>query len=393
MSSDSLFDIAVIGGGIAGASVAAALAPHARVLLLEMESQPGYHATGRSAAVLVDTYGPAPVRALTRASTPFLERPSEDFTNVPLLSPRGVVMIAREDQLRSLDALQAELGDGTPDRRLDGDELAACLPFLKPGYAMAGLFNERARDIDVHALHQSYLRRFRGNGGQITVSAPVTALRHNRGLWHASAGDEEFRASVVVNAAGAWADQVAEMAEMPPVGLSPKRRSIAVIPAPSGAAVSDWAMVVDIDEEFYIKPDAGRLLISPADETLSAPCDSRPEEYDIALAVDRVERAVNFTIPRIENRWSGLRSFVIDKCPVCGFDANVPGFFWLAGQGGYGIQTAPALAELAAALLLDKAVPEPILAEGLDPADLSPARPMLDRERNLGNISSKKYAQ
>lgn len=378
------FDVIVIGAGIAGASVAAHLASEQRVLLLEMESQPGYHTTGRSAALFTETYGPPPIRALTRASADLYDNPPDGFTDVPLLTPRGAMLIARADQAEALDQAIEEASAASPVRRLSPDEARARVPLLRADYLVGAMAEAGARDIDVNALHQGYLRQFRAGGGELLNRAGVTALHKQGKHWRVTTGRGEFTAPVVVNAAGAWADKVGELAGLPPIGLVPKRRTALIVACPtpfaSGEQASDqWPAVIDVSEQFYMKPDAGRLLISPADETPSEPCDAQPDEMDVAICVDRIQAAFDLPVQRIENRWAGLRSFVADKCPVCGFDSNADGFFWLAGQGGYGIQSAPALSRVAAAMVMRRDVPADITAHGFDAADLSPHRSALQR--------------
>lgn len=367
-------DIAVIGAGIAGASVAAELAPHAKVLLLEMEAQPGYHTTGRSAAIFAPSYGPAPVRALTRASRGFYLSPPPGFAEIPLFSPRRIMMIARQDQLSSLEALIAELGEASPVSRIGERELRAINPLVREGYATAGMLDENGQDIDVAALHQGYLRRLRAAGGAIMTRSEVTGLSRDRDGWSVITRNGAVVAALVVNAAGAWADRLGEMAGAGQIGLVPKRRTALTVAAPDGFDASPLPLTIDIDEGFYLKPDAGRLLLSPADETPSRPCDAQPDEMDVAVCIDRIETAFDLSVRRIESKWAGLRSFVPDKSPVAGFSTRAPGFFWLAGQGGYGIQTAPALSRFAAAAILGRPVPPDIADAGLDPSDLSPAR-------------------
>jgi D-arginine dehydrogenase len=367
-------DIAVIGGGIAGASVAAELAGEARVLLIERETRPGYHTTGRSAALYTCTYGPPGVRALSRASGPAFR----DWTGpagAPLLRPRGVLFIAREDQRAALAALQAEMGGALASA--DIPEARARMPLLRGDYAAAALWDEEASDIDVDALHQRYLRALKAAGGELLTDAEVREVTRAGGVWRVETKQGTVEAPVLVNAAGAWADALAQMAGVAPVGLTPKRRTAALIDAPDGPAGEDWPMVVDAEEQFYMKPDAGKLLISPADATPTVPCDAQPEELDVAIAVDRIERAFEISVRRIDHKWAGLRSFVADGEPVAGFAPDAEGFFWLAGQGGYGIQTAPALGQLAAARALGRELPAPLVAAGVDPAVFAPDRPAL----------------
>jgi D-arginine dehydrogenase len=366
------FDVIVIGAGIAGASVAAELVASARVLLLEQETQPGYHTTGRSAALYTTSYGPPLIRALSRASGGFLGDPRSRYLDQPLLRARGVMYLARSDQGAAMGALRAGLGDAV--RLLDRDEMLAQVPLLRPDYAKSALFEVAAADIDVAALHQHYLRTFRAGGGQIRTNAGVTGLARDARGWRVGTRDSSHRAAVVVNAAGAWADVVAHMGGVAPVGLIPKRRTAALVALPDGVDVGGWPMVVDVDERFYVKPDAGKLLISPGDATPSPPCDAQPEEIDVAICADRIETAFDLRIRRIDHKWAGLRSFVSDGCPVAGFDPQAPGFFWLAGQGGYGIQSAPALARVAAALVTGQDLPDDVLAAGVTRAALSRGR-------------------
>lgn len=368
-------DVIVVGAGIAGASAAAELSTARRVVLLEREAQPGYHTTGRSAALYTTAYGPPVIRALTRASGPFYRAPDSPHIAHPLLRDRGAVFVAREDQSASLAALAADLGDAVSP--LTAAEAEALCPLLRPGYTAAALLDREAADIDVNALHQHYLKSLRAQGGALVTRAEVLGLSRRNGLWHVETSAGAFAAPVVVNAAGAWADVVGTMAGARPLGLVPKRRTALTVPPPEGMNPDGWTMAIDADEQFYLKPDAGKLLLSPADETPSPPCDAQPEEIDIAVCIDRIERAFALSVRRIESRWAGLRSFLPDGDPAAGFDPAVDGFFWLAGQGGYGIQSAPALGRTAAALVMGKPVPPDIAAEGVSEAALSPARASL----------------
>ena len=360
-------DIVVIGAGMAGASAAHFLAGRFDVLLLEREDQPGYHTTGRSAALCTQAYGNAARRALTVASKPFFDGPPEGFSEVPLLTPRGLVLFGRADQS---DSLEGAFRDGrrfVPEiRMLDGGEVCRLIPALRPDYAAGGVFEPEASDIDIHALHRGFL-----SGVPLRRNAEVEGLAQTPAGWRvALRGGEKIEARIVVNAAGAWVDEIAALAGATPIGLVPKRRTAFTFPAETGA----WPMAVDVDEQFYFKPESGRVLGSLADETPSPPCDAQPEEIDVAMAVDRIQRATNFSIRRIERRWAGLRSFVADKTLVAGFDPDVPGFFWCAGQGGYGIQTAPAMGRTVAALAAGDGWPTELDDLGLREAALSPAR-------------------
>jgi D-arginine dehydrogenase len=366
-------DFIVIGAGIAGASIAAHLAESHVVVLIEREDRPGYHSTGRSAALFTEIYGNVPIRALTRASRKFLFEPPAGFAPGPLTRPRGCLYLATNAQLDAL-AQFAALPDVAPaTRAISVAEAHALCPILRDGYAAAALYEPASADIDVHALHQGYLRGFKRRDGRLLVNAPLEALERTAGGWRVRAGAETLSAPVVINAAGAWADQVAELAGIDPVGLTPRRRTAVLVDAPPGVEIAHWPFVNDIGEQFYFKPEAGSLFLSPADETPTEPCDVQPEEWDIAVAVERVESATTLDIRGLKARWAGLRTFAPDRTPVVGFAPRAEGFFWLAGQGGYGIQTAPALSRAAAALALGRPVPAELeLDVSLD--ELSPAR-------------------
>ena len=366
-------DILVIGGGIAGASAAAELARTHRVLVLEAEAAPGYHSTGRSAAVFSESYGNRAVRALTRASRDFFHEPPAQFSSYPLLKRRSWLRVASLAQRAALEAFLATDDVALRVQRIAPEEVLALSPLLRPETAAAGGAIERqAADIDVDALHQGYLRLLRQRGGTLLTGAQITALARTGGEWHLESTAGAFEAGVVINAAGAWADPVAMLAGIAPMRIQPCRRTAVLVELAGEPIANDWPLTIDIEEAYYFKPDAGLLLISPADETPVEPCDAQPEELDVAIAIDRLEAATRASVARVRRKWAGLRSFAPDRAPVIGFDAAVPGFFWLAGQGGYGIQTAPAAAALAAALVRDEAKP-PELAS-FDAAAVSPAR-------------------
>lgn len=371
----SEFEYIVIGAGMAGASAAYELAAFGPVLVLEQEDRPGYHATGRSAALYAETYGNRTVRALTTAGKGFYLQPPAGFAEHPLLTPRGVMLIARADQQASLDGFMAEMKSlGGRVRRLDAAAARAKVRVLRSDYLVDAAFDPDAMDIDVHALHGGYLRGLKARGGQVVVDAGVLALAPKSGGWRVESRAGEFRGRVVVDAAGAWADEVATLAGAKPVGLVPKRRTAILFQPPAGVDVRGWPSVIDIDEHFYFRPDAGRLMASPADETPMPPSDVQPEEIDIAVLVDRLDKVADLPVKRIEHRWAGLRTFAKDKTPVVGFDPKVEGFFWLAGQGGFGIQTAPGISRLVAALARRQPVPVDLAGLGVVEADLSPAR-------------------
>ena len=364
------WQVVVIGAGIAGASVAAELAAlGARVLLLEREDQPGYHTTGRSAALFTVAYGPPVIRALSRASATQFRAPRD---GTPLLRARGAMFIARTDQLDALASLAKELGNAVAP--LSADQARDRVALLHPGYVAGALMDPQAADIEVETLHRHYLRQLAEAGGETRLSTEVTGISRMGGGWRLDTPDGELQAEMLINAAGAWADELARMAGVTPVGLVPKRRTALLVPPPEGIAIDHWPLTVDVDEQFYFKPDAGKLLLSPADETPSPPCDASPEELDIAIAIDRVQQALDLPVRRVEHKWAGLRSFVADKCPVVGFAPDAPGFFWLVGQGGYGIQSAPALARWAAAAALGDPPPADIADQGVTAAMLAPER-------------------
>lgn len=370
------FDLAIVGAGIAGASLAWQLAGERSVLLLERETQPGYHATGRSAAMFMESYGPPAVRALTRASRAFYEAPPDGFAATPLLAPRGVLYLATHGQQARLDALQRTLADsGSMLERIDAAAALARVDCLRPDVVHGALHEHGAQDIDVHALHQGFLRGMRARGGELRTGADVVAAQRGNDRWTLRLADgEAVQARVVVDAAGAWADAVAAVFGAAPVGLVPHRRSAFTFNAPEGSDVSGWPAVVGVDESYYFKPDAGRLLGSPANADPTVPHDVVPEELDIALGIHQIEAVTTLTIRRPASTWAGLRSFVRDGEPVIGWDAHCPGFFWLAGQGGYGIQSAAGAAALGASLLRGTALPPELAQQRVDPLALAPHR-------------------
>ncbi|WP_313804603.1 FAD-binding oxidoreductase [Sphingobium sp.] len=374
--SDKDFDILVIGGGIAGTALAAQVAGCKRVAVLEMEAQPGYHSTGRSAALFAETYGNPIIRSLTRASRDFFFSPPPEFTQDRLVAPRRVMIFGCEEKREAFETyIAAEL----PGSNLDLIDAAAALalcPVLKPEGLLGAVVDSASADIEVHTLHQAYVGQLKRNGGLLVLSARVEAISYDWGTrrWSVQTSAGCYRASILANAAGAWADHIASLAGIRPVGLEPRRRTAALVDVPEGLDAHDWPMILDAEESFYMKPDAGLMLISPADETLSEPEDAQPEELDIAIAVDRVETYTTIEVRRIKSKWAGLRTFVKDRSPVVGFDPSQHSFFWMAALGGYGIQTAPALSSLAAKLLLKLSVSADLEAMKIEENDFSPAR-------------------
>jgi len=371
------FDFAVVGAGIAGVSAAYHLAPHAKVVVLEREPVAAYHTTGRSAALHSETYGSPEIRAITVASGRFYRQPPAGFADHPLLTPRGALIAGRAEQQADLQKAAAEFAALVPSVRwLDAAETLSRQPLLEPAAAAGGaIFEPEADDMDVAAIHGGFLKGARAAGGVLRLNAEVARLERRDGLWTIGLRDgESVRARTVVNASGAWADVVAGLAGAAAVGLVPKRRTAFTFDAPVGIDLARLPMVIDFDETWYVKPEVGQFLASPADETPSPPCDAQPEELDIAIAVVRIETSTTLRVARIKNKWAGLRSFVADKNLVVGNDPTVDGFFWLAGQGGYGIQTAAAAGRLAASLALGQGLPADIANLGVGEAALSPRR-------------------
>ena len=366
--------VVVIGAGIAGAAAAWHLAEHASVVIIEREGHPGAHATGRSAALHTETSGAPVVSTLAAVSRRFLAEPPEGFTDHPLLSPRGLLWIARAAERNSLDdKAAAAQAHGVEVHRLDSSQCCELVGVLRAEAAAEGVYEPGAMNIDVDGLLQGFMRGARRRGAEVHVSAGTAAVVERDGGWRVHAGERHWDCDVVVNAAGAWCDQLAGSAGIAPLGLRPLRRSVFVFPPPEGVDASGWPMVWDIGNRFYFEPEGPMLLVSPVDETPSEPCDARPETIDIARGVEELEAAADLQVRGVRRTWAGLRTFTPDDVPAAGFDPDHPGFFWLAGQGGYGIKTSPALGRLCAALILDH---EPPLEAGdvkaLDPARFRP---------------------
>lgn len=349
------FELAIIGGGMAGASLAAALAGRMSVVVLEQEDQPGYHATGRSAAFWNESYGGPGVQPLTTASGPWLHQPPADYGAHSFLRPRGALHIAHESALADRAAFLNDFAhSGIAFEQPDAAACHQMVPRLKPEWAHAVL-EPSCTDIDVAALHQACLAKARRDGATILTRQRATALRPVAGGWEIETAQGSFHADRIVNAAGAWAGDIAALAGALPIAISPLRRTILQVQLDTPAA-EQMPLVIDLAGNFYFKPEAdGRLWLSPHDETPMPPSDVAPDELDVALAIDRLERATDWRVIKVERRWAGLRSFAPDRLPVYGPDPKAKGFFWFAGQGGFGIQTAPAAAAIAAAMLLDEA--------------------------------------
>jgi D-arginine dehydrogenase len=369
------FDFIVVGAGIAGASAACELQQYGRTVLLERERLPGYHTTGRSAAFLVDSYAGPVVGKLTRAGRGFFEEPPDGFSEAPLVTPNAVLWIARDDQRESL-ASTTQIGREAGAEMTEVTLTEACerCPILREDYLSAAVLEPSALHIDVAGLLESFLREFRRRGGIVSTKAEVTKLECLEKRWQVDAGGQTYRSAVVVNAAGAWCDVLARLAGVRPVGLQPLRRTAITFDGPPGSDTRTWPLVIDSDEDFYFKPEGAQLLASPCDETPSEPCDTHPEDYDVALVADSIQRATTLELQHIRQRWAGLRSFVSDRSPVIGMDPERAGFFWLAGQGGFGIMTSPAASRAAAELIVNGSLPKDLQALGLTPSMLSPER-------------------
>ncbi len=369
-------DFIIIGGGIAGASTGYWLSRHGRVIVLERESHPAYHSTGRSAALYTAAYGTAQVRALTLASRDFFDHPPEGFCEHPLLTPRGEMTVDFNGDPAELNSQYLSAKASVPEMQLlSADQACARLPILRREKVHGALYDPSASDIDTDALHQGYLRGIRRHQGQVHTDHEVLGLqRDDQGLWQVQTNGQTFSAPLLINAAGAWADQIGAMAGARRLGLQPKRRAAFIFAGPEGLDTHHWPMLVSLDESFYMKPDAGMFLGSPANADPVEPHDVQPEELDIALGIYQIEEATTLSIRRPTRTWAGLRSFVSDGDLLAGFDPQVPGLFWVAGQGGYGIQTSPAMGQASAALVRGQPLPEPLTRFGLTPALLSPAR-------------------
>ena len=365
--------VVVIGGGIAGVSAAAHLAPRSDVTLLEKEATLAYHTTGRSAALFVVNYGADGIRPLARASEIFLESPPEGATDAPLLTDRGLLWLATPEQMPKLEGIAAEgRASGARSKLLEPAEVSGLVPVAKTDRLGGGLYEPTARDIDVAGLHQAFVRIARSHGATIETGAPVTELEKSTSGWRATTPSGAHDADVIVNAAGAWGDVVAEMAEAEPMGLQPMRRTAFMVPGDE--AYSSLPMVVDTDQLFYFKPDGVQLLCSLAEESPSEPTDPRPRMEDVALAIERINEATTLSIRTVNSQWVGLRTFAPDREMVIGEAPDVEGFFWLVGQGGTGIQTAPAYGALVASLVLGDDLPAYLSEAGVDPAVTDPGR-------------------
>lgn len=368
-------DFAVVGAGMAGASAAYELAAHGTVKVFEMEATAGHHSTGRSAALYTECDGLPPLRRLAMASKEFLLNPPDGFTDNPILRERTVLFVAHGANTDQLDAFYTEQHPLVPNISLvDAAGAHSLCGVLRPEKLAGGVLEPDAMDIDVHSLHQGFLSGLRRRGGELATSSPVIGLERLGRGWRVQTAEETIDAGIVVNAAGAWCDVVGAMAGARQIGLVPKRRTAFTFAPPEHSGHESWPMVVDVGGEFYFRPEGPNLLASPEDQTPVPPQDIRHEEVDVALAIERIQEVTTMEIRHIQSAWAGLRSFVADDVPVVGMDPEVDGFFWLAGQGGYGIMTSPAMSRITASLIVDGEMPVDVAGHGVAHEDLSPAR-------------------
>lgn len=368
-------DFLIIGAGIAGTSAAHFLSETSKCIVLEMEEQPGYHTTSRSIAVFTEAYGPRTIRALAKCGHGFFAKPAASFTEVPLARPQAFLFVAREDQKTANEKLLASCRELSADiRAVSGAEACQRVPVLRPDYIKSAFEDPTAMALDVAAIHQGYIRGLKAKGSEIVCKAEAQRFERKNGKWHVTTPQGTFVAPVVINAAGAWADVIGNRIGAQSIGLQPMRRTAIAFVPPNVPVDNNWPVVIDTNEEWYFKVDAGTVLGSLADETPSDPTDAQPEEIDIAMTVDRIERATTMQIKRIQRSWAGLRSFVGDRSTVCGYDPNVEGLFWCAGQGGYGIQTSYGMGRATAALATGKGLPTEIASLGVTKEDLGPER-------------------
>jgi D-arginine dehydrogenase len=370
-------DFLVIGAGVSGAAAAWELAALGSTILLEMEDQPGYHSSGRSAALYTPNYGPALVRGICQAAGAFFNAPPPGFAEHPLLTPRGALTLGIDDPEGGIDGMLQDAPPTHPIEEISLERAIELCPLIRPGVFRRAIYEPGVMDMDAAAIHQGYLRGFKARGGRLAVSSHVTALERSGGAWNAVTASGRFRAPVVVNAAGAWADRIGTLAGVPRIGLQPCLRTVILVEVPPEYCRPGQPVGEVIETWHYFKPEAGRILASPGDETPVDPMDAYPDDMVIAELADYLERHTLLKIDRILRSWAGLRSFVPDHCPVVGLDPRAEGFFWLAGQGGYGIMMSPVLGRATAALIESGTLPEDLRERGLTPADLAPGRATL----------------
>jgi D-arginine dehydrogenase len=370
-----IYDIAIIGGGIAGASLAHFISGTRPVLMLEREAFHGYHASGRSAAEFTRRFHAPLVGKLAVASAGFLMSAPEGFSGAPLLTHRGNLLVADAEKAGHLqEVFEREAASGGEIQMQSMEEALARVPFLDPQVIKAAFYDPDCFDVEAESLLQGFVKSARRQGAEIKTGCEVLSAKHNGRHWEIATSLGGFSAKILVNAAGAWADKAAQLCGVNPLGLVPYRRTAVIVDLPDGIEAGALPEVNEIDEVWYFKPDAGRLLMSPADATQSEPCDAQPEELDVAYAVHYLEEATTLTVTSVARKWAGLRTFAPDRLPVVGFDRRQPAFFWLAGQGGYGIQSSPALGDYAACLLRRESMTDGLLRAGLTGAEFAPMR-------------------
>lgn len=368
-------DFLVIGAGVSGASAAAELATEGSVIVVEMEERAGYHSTGRSAALFTPNYGPPLVRALIAAGTDFYRDPPRGFADQPLLTPRGAITFVGAGHESRIDDFLVETGAGTPIAEISAAQACEMAPLLRREAVARAMLDPHVMDMDANAIHQGYLKSLKARGGRVATDQRIVSLERRNGAWHAaSATGNTFQAPVVINAAGAWADEIGRLAGLGPIGLQPKRRTAIIVAGDAALAPATLPALDDGATESYVKPDAGRLMASLGDATPSPACDAQPEDIDVAMIVDWLERTTHLAVKRIEHSWAGLRSFVPDDDPVAGFDETAEGFFWLAGQGGYGIMLSAALGGVTRDLVCRGSLASPASDCGITESALSPRR-------------------
>jgi D-arginine dehydrogenase len=368
-------DFLVIGGGIAGVSAAYELAQHGSVTVLEQESTPGYHTTGRSAAISSLNFISPVVQALTVVSRDFLANAPECFGEYPLTSFRQSLWVTQHYQLEAHELMRQEALDRKYKvSELSADQVVQRCPVLRRDRVAKGLLEEDTLDLDVHGMLHGYIRGLRARGGTLVLNAEVASICKDGDLWKAQVGDTEYVSPVLINAAGAWGDVIAKKAGVIPLPLRPLRRTVFTFEAPAGVAANSWPFVYDTAEEFYFKLENGIILASAFDEIESVPCDVRPEEFDIAVAIDKIQTVTTLDIRSLKNKWAGLRTFAPDRELVVGEDSDAPGFYWVAGHGGIGLMTAPGAAQALASLIVNGGIPQSLSELGVTKEALAISR-------------------
>ena len=369
-----IYDFLIIGAGISGSAAAYELCSLGSVAIIEAETGPDYHSTGRSAALYTRNFGGSVVRKINSASYAFFQNPPSGFCDIPLLTPRGLLTVGRPEDTAKLALIHEQSTPDAPIEMLTSAQTCERAPILRPEFIDAATFEAGVSDIEVSSLHQAYLRAVKAKKCTPIYSMRINAIERKNGAWHVSANGQTMIGKTLINAAGAWADQIAIMAKAAPTGLVAKRRTAIIVDAPQGVEPQQLPAIDFADSESYIKPEAGKLMASPGDETPVEPQDVQPEEWDIAVIADWLQQRTIIEIQRIEHSWAGLRTFARDDAPIVGFDPNIEDFFWLAGQGGYGIMMSPTLGRVTSSLITDGTIPEDLLSLGVNKHSISPSR-------------------